>query len=78
MHCFSIVLKTFTRLASRELDDVCHMTVWRMLRKSFIPFWPYIFQLLQDLKPSDQPCWGDFFTDTLFPPRRQFVFGQNC
>jgi hypothetical protein len=38
-----------TRRASRELDDVCHMTVLKMIRKQ-LSFRMYKFQLLQELK----------------------------
>jgi hypothetical protein len=53
-----------TRRASRELGDVSHMTVWRVLRKR-LSFWPYKFQLLQELKPNYRPHRRDFCTNML-------------
>jgi hypothetical protein len=53
--------KKSTRRASRELSDVSHMTVWRVLRK-ILSLRPYKFQLLQELKPSDRPHWRNFCT----------------
>jgi hypothetical protein len=52
------------RLAGRELDDVSHTTMWRVLRKR-LTFCPYKFKLLQVLKPNYrshletfvQACW---------------------
>jgi hypothetical protein len=52
------------RRSSRELGDISHMTVWRVLHKRF-SFWPYKFQLLQELKPNDQPHQRNFCTDML-------------
>jgi hypothetical protein len=52
------------RRENRELGDVSHMTVWRVLRKR-LSFRPYKFQLLQELRPSDRPHWTDFCTDML-------------
>jgi hypothetical protein len=50
--------------SSRELGDISHMRVWRVLHKR-LSFRPYEFQLLQELKPNDRPHWRDFCTDML-------------
>jgi hypothetical protein len=50
--------------SSRELGDISHMTVWEVLHKR-LSFWPYKFQLLQELKPNDQPHRRNFCTDML-------------
>jgi hypothetical protein len=52
------------RWSSRELGDISHMTVWRVLHKKLF-FWPYKFQLLQELKPNDQPHRRNLCTDML-------------
>jgi hypothetical protein len=52
------------RRASRELGDVSHMTVWRVLRKR-MSFRPYKFQPLQELEPNDRPHRRNFCTNML-------------
>jgi hypothetical protein len=50
--------------SSRELGDISHMTVWRVLHKR-LSFQPYKFQLLQESKPNDWPHQRNFCTDML-------------
>jgi hypothetical protein len=50
--------------ARREMCNASHMTVWRVLHKQ-LSFWPYKFQLLQELKPNDRPRPWDSRTDVL-------------
>jgi hypothetical protein len=50
--------------SSRELGDISHMTVWRVLHLR-LSFRPYKFQLLQELKPSDRPHQRNFCIDML-------------
>jgi hypothetical protein len=52
------------RRSRRELGDISHMTVWRMLRMR-LSFRPCKFQLLQELKPNDRPHRRNFCTDML-------------
>jgi hypothetical protein len=52
------------RRSSRELGDICHMTVWRVLRMR-LSLRPYKFQLLQELQPNDRPHWRNVCTDVL-------------
>jgi hypothetical protein len=50
------------RRSSRELGDISHMTVRRVLRMR-LSFRPYKFQLLQELKPNVRPHRRNFCTD---------------
>jgi hypothetical protein len=52
------------RQSSRELGDISHTTVWRVLRMR-LSFQPYKFQLLQELKPNDGPHRRNFCTNML-------------
>jgi hypothetical protein len=52
------------RWLNRELGDISHMTVWRVLRMG-LSFRLYKFQQLQELKPNDRPHWRNFCTDML-------------
>jgi hypothetical protein len=61
-----------TRWASKELGDVSHMAVWRVLRKN--SFRPYKFHLLQELKPNDGSHRRDFCTDMLNPLEEDNLF----
>jgi hypothetical protein len=52
------------RRSSRELGNISHMTVWRVLRMR-LSFRLYKFQLLQESKPNYQPHRRNYCTDML-------------
>jgi hypothetical protein len=61
---FCCSLQKSTRWASRKLGNVSHMIEWRVLCK-WLAFRLYKSQLLQELKPSDQPCRRDYCINML-------------
>jgi hypothetical protein len=62
-----------TRRASRELGDVSHITVWRVLLKR-LSFRSHKFQLLQELKPNDRPHRETFLPTCWTASKRKICF----